>query len=98
MNNCPYYHEIFTTSQKFYCEILILEQNSRNHESFLPRKFGAIRYDRIAPSGQMGPVAQSITTTTPLLNGSVFDCFILTVMNDGLLFIIHYDIFISEML
>ena len=34
MNNRPYYHEIFTTSQKFYHEILILEQNSRNHESF----------------------------------------------------------------
>ena len=29
------------TSQKFYHEIL---QNSRNYESFLPRKFGAIRY------------------------------------------------------
>ena len=34
MNNCPYYHEIFTTSGKFYHEIFILEQNSRNHESF----------------------------------------------------------------
>ena len=34
MNNYPYYHEIF-----------ILEQNLRNHESFLPQKFGAIQYD-----------------------------------------------------
>ena len=44
MNNRPYYHRIFTTSQKFYHKISILEQNSRNYESFLPRKFGAIRY------------------------------------------------------
>ena len=28
-------------SQKFYYEIF---QNSRNYESFLPQKFGAIRY------------------------------------------------------
>ena len=33
-----------TTSRKFYDKIFILEQNSRNHESFLPLKFGAIRY------------------------------------------------------
>ena len=32
-----------TTSQKFYHEIFILEQNSRNHESFLPRKFFAMK-------------------------------------------------------
>ena len=44
MNNCQYYHNIFTTLRKFYHEILILEQNSRNHESFLPQKFGAIQY------------------------------------------------------
>ena len=31
-------------SRKFYHEIFILEQNSRNHESFLPQKFGAIWY------------------------------------------------------
>ena len=37
MNNRRYYHEMFTTSQKFYHEIFILEQNSRNHESFLPQ-------------------------------------------------------------
>ena len=30
--------------ESFYHEIFNLEQNSRNHESFLPRKFGAIRY------------------------------------------------------
>ena len=30
--------------KSFYHEIFILEQNSINHESFLPRKFGAIRY------------------------------------------------------
>ena len=34
------HHEIFTTSLKFYHELFILEQNSKNHESFLPRKFG----------------------------------------------------------
>ena len=28
--------------ESFYREIFILEQNSRNHESVLPRKFGAI--------------------------------------------------------
>ena len=44
MNNRRYYHKIFTTSRKFYHEIFILEQNSRNHKSFLPRKFGAIRH------------------------------------------------------
>ena len=38
MNNHQYY-KIFTTSRKFYCKIFILEQNSRNNESFLPRKF-----------------------------------------------------------
>ena len=43
-NNRRYYHEIFTTSRKFYHEIFILEQNLRNHESFLPQKFGAIWY------------------------------------------------------
>ena len=32
MNNHRYYHE--------------MEQNLRNHESFLPRKFGAIRYGK----------------------------------------------------
>ena len=43
MNNqqCSY-HDIFTTSRKFYHEIFILEQNSRNHKSFLPQKFRAI--------------------------------------------------------
>ena len=44
MNNRWYYHKIFTTSRKFYHEIFILEQNLRNHESYLPQKFGAIRY------------------------------------------------------
>ena len=39
--------EIFTTSRKFYHEIFILEQNLRNHESFLPQKFGAIRYTSV---------------------------------------------------
>ena len=36
--------KILTASRKFYHEIFILEQSSRNHESFLPRKFGAIWY------------------------------------------------------
>ena len=36
-------HEIYPISRKFNHEIFILEQNLRNHESFLPRKFGAIR-------------------------------------------------------
>ena len=30
--------------ESFYHEIFILEQNSRNYRSFLPRKFGAIQY------------------------------------------------------
>ena len=30
--------------KSFYHKIFILEQNSRNHESFLPRKFGEGRY------------------------------------------------------
>ena len=34
MNNRRYYHEIFMTSRKFYHEIFILEQNSRDQESF----------------------------------------------------------------
>ena len=38
MNKCLQLHE------SFYHEIFILEQNLRNHESFLPRKFGAIQY------------------------------------------------------
>ena len=42
--NHRYYHETFMTSHKFYHEIFILEQNSRIHKSFLPQKFGAIRY------------------------------------------------------
>ena len=37
MKKYPQLHE------SFYHEIFILEQNSRNRESFLPRKFGAIR-------------------------------------------------------
>ena len=34
--------EMFTTLQKFYYKIFILEQNSRNHESFMPWKSDAI--------------------------------------------------------
>ena len=33
--------------ESFYHKIFILEQNLRNHESFLPQKFGAIRYPYI---------------------------------------------------
>ena len=46
------------TSQKFYHEIFILEQNSRNHESFLPQKFGAMRYWLYY--GTSGPAALGI--------------------------------------
>ena len=35
--------QIIQNFMSFYHEIFILEQNSRNHESVLPRKFGAIR-------------------------------------------------------
>ena len=35
----------YSQLHKSFChEIFILEQNSRNHESFLPRKFGAMWY------------------------------------------------------
>ena len=40
MKKYPQLHE------SFYHEIFILEQNLRNHKSFLPRKFGAIGYYR----------------------------------------------------
>ena len=38
----------FKQQGKFYHEIFILEQNSRNHENFLSQKFEAIQY--IAPN------------------------------------------------
>ena len=37
-------HEIFRNSRNFYHGSLNIGQNPRNHESFIPRKFGAIRY------------------------------------------------------
>ena len=33
----------FMTSQKFYHEIFYFETEFKDHRSFLPRKFGAIR-------------------------------------------------------
>ena len=37
-------HEIFWNSRIFYHGRLNIGQNPRSHESFIPRKFGAIRY------------------------------------------------------
>ena len=50
--------------ESFYHEIFILEQNSRNYKSFLPQKFGAIRYIHTSSKDEM-PTKQKYEIMRP---------------------------------